>query len=559
MRTLLECLVDYDTALLRAIAERRGVELTTSHQPEMAQQIADALLEPEFISEALEWLTPEERRALDTLLASGGRMRMHRFEQQWGEIRRFGPGALSREAPWRSPASPAEGLWYRGLIARSFADEAGTVVEFVFVPTDLRPLLPVPHMDLPPFDVPGADEPYRVRVGDPAAVDDVCTLLVLAHRGLLRQHAGELMLGSVDHARTQFLDGDEARVQFLWHIARTAGLMRAHGSAVQLSRERARDWLGQPRAQQLRVLQEAWRGSTDWNDLWHVPGIRCEATGWRNDPVAARLAVLELQSRCPRDVWLSLMGFVDMVRDRVPDYLRPDGDFDSWYIRDVRTGEYLTGFKHWDRVEGALLTYLLTGPLHWLGVVSLGYREHWEKPSAFRLTAWGAAFLGLPHSGLHELPPQPAHVAPDAVAAIPREASLSDRFQLARIAEWQSSGGEYVYALTPTSLGRALSDGVELERIERFLARISGDSVPASALARIRSWASRYGDVHLRRAVILETRTARVMKELRAHDRIRGYLRQAISPTMAVVREVDWDILIQELHQAGYLPEITDR
>jgi hypothetical protein len=46
------------------------------------------------------------------------------------------------------------------------------------------------------------------------------------------------------------------------------------------------------------------------------------------------------------------------------------------------------------------------------------------------------------------------------------------------------------------------------------------------------------------------------MGELRAHARIRGYLRQALSPTMAVVREADWDVLIQELHQAGYLPEI---
>jgi hypothetical protein len=558
MRTLQECLADYDTVLLRAIAERRGVEPSTSHQPEMAQQIADALLQPESIAEALAWLTDEERQALDALIASGGRMRIHRFEQRFGELRRFGPGALSREAPWRAPVSPAEGLWYRGLIARSFADEMGTAVEFAFVPTDLRPVLPVPQIGLAPFDVPRADEPHRARLGDPAAVDDVCSLLSLAQQGILHQQQDELTPGAIDHARAQFLDPEEVRVQFLWHVARTAGLVRARGRAVQVSRDRVRDWLGQSRTQQLRVLQESWRGDIDWNDLWHVPGIRCEKTGWRNDPVAGRMAALELLGRCPRDVWLSISGFVDTVRDQVSDYLRPDGDFDSWYIRDVRTGEYLTGFERWDRVEGALLTYLLTGPLHWLGVVSLGYREHWEKPSAYRLTAWGSAFLGLPHSGLEELPPQPAHVAPDATITMLREAPLGDRFQLARIAEWRSSGSEYVYAVTPTSLGWALSDGIEVERIERFLARISEDSVPAAAIARIKSWASRYGHVRLRRAAILETQNARVMRELRAHARIRGYLRQSLSPTMAVVREADWDVLIQELHQAGYLPEILD-
>ena len=73
MKTLQECLADYDTVLLRAIAERRGVELGSSHQPEMAQQMAGALLQPASIAEALDWLTVDERRVLDTLLANGGR------------------------------------------------------------------------------------------------------------------------------------------------------------------------------------------------------------------------------------------------------------------------------------------------------------------------------------------------------------------------------------------------------------------------------------------------------------------------------------------------------
>jgi hypothetical protein len=113
-----------------------------------------------------------------------------------------------------------------------------------------------------------------------------------------------------------------------------------------------------------------------------------------------------------------------------------------------------------------------------------------------------------------------------------------------------------VYALTSMALGRALSAGIEVERIERFLLRISDDHAPAAALARLRDWAGRYGRVRLRRVAILETRTPQLMAELRAHERIRGYLRQALSPTMVLVRESDWGLLIQELHRAGYLPEI---
>ena len=559
MRTTLHCLSDYDTVLLRAISERRGVELGTAHQPEMATEIAAALLVPESVAEALQWLSSAEREALDLLMANGGRMRMHRFEQHAGPIRRFGPGSLAREAPWRSPVGAAEGLWYRGMIGRGFAEEAGTTVEFAFVPTDLRALLPSPQVRQAPFAVPQAERPHTVAHGDARAVDDLCMLLSLAYAGALGQSEGQLAPDAVERAAPRLLDPDPERTRFLYHLALSAGLLRAQGRAVRLDREPARNWLRQPRSQQLRVLQESWRGDPTWNDLWHVPSIRCEETGWHNDPVAGRAALLELVGRCPVATWLSIAGFIEQVRAQVVDFLRPNGDFESWYIRDARSGEFLTGLESWDQVEGALLAWVLAGPLHWLGAISLGYREGWEKATAFRITPWAAAFLGQPHPPLDEPLPQAARVAPDATVTLPRTASLSDRFQLGRIAEWRASGDEYVYLITPTSLGQALSAGIEVTRIERFLTRISEGGVPAAALARLRAWASRYGDVRMHHVAVLETRSAQVMAELRAHDRIHAYLRQALSPTLAVVRKADWEALIQELHRAGYLPEIADQ
>jgi len=558
VKTLQECLADHDTTLLRAIAERWGIDYSTNQQPEMIQELVAAMLQPEAIHETLEWLTGEERTILDTLVINGGRMRIHRFEQQAGQIRRFGPGSLAREAPWRSPASAAEGLWYRGLIARGFAEEADTVVEFAFVPSDLRPLLPPPQIVQDPFEVPSAPDPHSMRLGTPAAIDDVCTILSLAYSGTLSRHDGQLSETAMTTLQAQALDPDPARLAFLFDLARSASLLRVQGRMVQMAREQARGWLQEERARQLRVLQEAWRGNVDWNDLWHVPSIRCEPTGWHNDPVAGRAAVLDLVRRCPPDTWLSIPGFVEAVKDQAADYLRPDGDFESWYIRDSRSNEFVMGFEHWERVEGALLTYCLTGPLYWLGIVSLGYPEGWEKPAAFRITVWGAAFLGLPFASLQDLPPQPASITPTAAITIDREASLYDRFQLARIAEWQQSDPAYVYAITPVSLEQALGSGVQLEQMERFLNRISQDTVPEQALERIRSWTSRYGIVRLRRAVLLEARSPQTMSELRRHGRIKGYLRQSLSPTMSLVRASDWDALRNELHRAGYLPEIIE-
>jgi hypothetical protein len=559
MKTLRECLTDYDTVLLRAIAERDGVELSTNQHGEMVEQIATVLIAPDWVTEALAWLTDAERQALDALIANGGQMRAHRFAQRFGEIRRFGPGKLAREAPWRAPVNPAEGLWYRGLLARSFAEHVSTVTEFFFIPSDLIPLLPNTQLDHLAFQVPQTDEPARVEIGDPAAIDDLCMLFALVQERTYYLQEKQLPQEAIDRLEAQFLHQDISRLHFLHHIAQSARLLRTEGRALELGRGQVREWIRKDRAQQLFTLQDTWRKDTSWNDLWHVPGIRCENTGWRSEPLPARKAILDLLKHCLTDTWLSISGFVDAVREGYPDYLRPDGDFESWYIRDARSGQYLTGFEHWDQIEGALLVYVLSGPLYWLGVLSLGYREDWEKPSAFRITPWGKAFLDLPHTPVKELPPQPARVTPEAKITLPRNAPLSDRFQLARIANWVASGTQYVYLITPASLARALSANIQVERIERFLRRISEDNLPAAAIAHIRSWAGRYGHISLQRVAILETCTPQLLHELRAHERIRGYLRQVLSPTTVLVRENDWSFLIQELYRAGYLPEIIER
>jgi hypothetical protein len=556
MKTLYESLLNYDITLLRAIAERRGIELSTDPEQDRVQELASALLRPESVDETLAWQSPEERHALEALLAQDGRMRAHRFAQQFGEIRRFGPGSLAREAPWRAPVSAAEGLWYCGLIARAFAEEADTVVEFVFIPSDVMPLLPSPEAARAAFSVPEAEQPHTTTVGDLSLIDDLCTMLALARERQLYLRHGQLAPEASLLLQEQLLVPDEARIEFLSHLAQAGGFVQLVGRTLGLSRERVQHWLGGSRQQQIVALQEIWREDAGWNDLWHVPDIRCEETGWRNDPVRARHMVLDLIGRCPTAQWLSISGLVAAVREQFPDYARPDGDFESWYIRDVRTGEYLTGLEHWDRIEGALLVYLIAGPLHWLGIVSLGFKQGWQKPSSFRITPWGAVFLGLALFPLAQLPAQPALVTPDGEVHISREAPLSDRFQLARVADWRASGQEYVYAITAPSLARSLGSGIEVKRIEGFLTRISGDPLPAAMLARIRGWAARYGQVSLHRVVVLEARSPEVMSQLRQHERIRGYLRRVLSPTISLVRESDWPRLTDELYRAGYLPEI---
>src|SRR5258707_9319744 len=92
----------------------------------------------------------------------------------------------------------------------------------------------------------------------------------------------------------------------------------------------------------------------------------------------------------PSDTWWSVDQLINAVKEEEADFQRPNGDYDSWYIRDAATNQYLRGFETWDKVDGAVLRFILTGPMHGLGLVDTA-----ENGGACRLTAYGRAFIDL--------------------------------------------------------------------------------------------------------------------------------------------------------------------
>ncbi len=589
MKNLHRCLIDCDMAMLRAIAQRRGIELTSNRQREVVEQLAEVLAQPESMADVLETLRPQEREALESLVSEGGRKKTHIFFRQYGEIRPFGPGRLERERPWESPISaaegpvlsPAEGLWYSGLVYRAFDEVEGQTSEFIFVPQDLLPLLPGVEKEPPalapavaPAVVKTASTPSAIRQGDLTLVQDTCAFLShLQNEDVKPLKDGSLARRDMEGISKRFLvkesedeQGTE-RLAFLQHLCQRLRLVHTSEGFLKPNPPEARRWLKAPRGEQLRALQEAWRDDPDWNELWRVKSLRCEPTGWRNDPLLARKKILEHLARCPPQQWLSLVSFTDTIKKSEPDFQRPDGDYTSWYIRQVATGQYLTGFEHWDQVEGALVVHLVTKPLHWLGVTSLGY-DAGGTPRAFLITPWGAAFLGLPGKMPAEaaLPLRqsfdraqdkaqdiaPMVVRPDFTIIAPGKGSLYDRLQLERIAAWQSSGDFYVYRITRDSLARGLRQGITIEMILAFLKRVSGGKVPKNVVSALRNWDKRRGQIRLRRALLLQVENELTMEELSTLPQTSVYLREIISPRAAIVAQEDWPKLLDELRKLGY-------
>ncbi len=113
-----------------------------------------------------------------------------------------------------------------------------------------------------------------------------------------------------------------------------------------------RHFLEAKRGEALLQLFLAWK--TEHPDQRAAPVAQSDIEGkWENDPLRARQTVLGFLSSIPAETWWSMGSFMAAIKQRNPDFQRPAGDYNSWFIRDKGSGEFLRGFEHWDEVDGA--------------------------------------------------------------------------------------------------------------------------------------------------------------------------------------------------------------
>ena len=548
--------MDYDLALLQRIAALWGLELNSGSQREALDELAGLLLQPDAVGEVTAALPPEARAALEGL-ARDGRQPLAQFTRRYGELRAMGPARRDRERPWANDPSVSETLWYRALAAHAFFDDGRGPNEFIFIPDDLRPLIYVGHGAEAPSGPPGqpAPAPPAVDALPDAAAADAVTVLAYLQVVNVRLEAGQLPARHRE-ALARFLR-QPAALDWLLVLLQSLGLctLSPHGP-LKLEPDQVQPFLQAAPPERTRRLAAAWRAARDWNDLLQVPGLVFEGQSWRNDPLAAREALLALLAAVPAGEWWSLASFVAAVHDRQPDFQRPAGDYDSWYIRDAATQTYLRGFANWDRVDGALVRYLLEGPLHWLGLVELA-----GQPRAFRLTPTGAAFLDQAGWPEPEAAPLALTFNAEGLVRVPAAGSAHDRFQLARISDWlPPDGPDYLYRLTPAALARAAHKGITVARVLDFLQRAAGGLEAAQAQpawsglrGALQRWQTHGGEAVLRDAAVLKLASAELLEQLRGTPAMRDYLGEAVGPAAVLVRREHLAAVRKELAALGIL------
>lgn len=538
MPTLQDVLRGRDLSFLKMVANAWRLDLSAPDVATYLPQLVNGILAHPWQDEVLASFPADVQSALQALLVNEGRLGWALFTRRCGEVRPFGPGKREKERPDLNPISPAEYLWYRALVGRAFLQTPGEreMQEYAFIPDDLlehlQPLIDAEQA--PPGRPASPGESAHPHLATDRILDHACTLLAALRCGM-----------ALDDLPTP---GWILPPAALLDLLRAAGLVDPAGLPVA---EAARAFLEAPRAQALAQLARAWIDAAEFNELRQLPGLKFEGE-WVNDPLTARQAVLGHLGSVPAEGWWSLSGFVRAIHERDPDFQRPAGDYDSWFIRREDSETYLRGPSAWDEVDGALLRSLVTGPLHSLGLLDLAGPSTDAPPAAFRYTAWAADLL-------HGQPPAGLPVEQGAIQAgstgrlsVPRLTPRAVRYQIARFCQWEEAELEtYHYRITPAGLERAAAQGLRPRQMLALL-RKHAALVPPLLAQALERWESAGTQARLEQVVLLRLSSPEILTALRK-SRAARYIVEEISPSTVLVRAGAEEKIREALLELGYL------
>jgi len=364
------------------------------------------------------------------------------------------------------------------------------------------------------------------------------SLLAILQAGTVAVQGAHFHPDSLPQIAPALLRHDASRLSFLLGIGSSAKLIVIEEDKALPRRQEARNWLSATRALQVQTLAHAWRKSQSWRDMWHIEGLLPDDSGWAYDAAAARNAVMGLLADLlPAQGWVSLSELIELIKATQPDFQRPDGDYDSWYIRNDE-GEFLRGFESWDAVEGALIEHLITEPMHWLGLVDIG-------DDLLRLTAYGRAFLENGDWPQMSEQPTPFGARDDGALLVSRRVNRFERFQLARFARCLLAADPYIYIINGESIERAEAQGISRQQIQTFITKqLSGSPLPLPIIKLLRDWGTgARTSVSLETHIVLRTTSQEEMDKIFAFPAYRRYLGARLGAMACVVRADQWQQL----------------
>ncbi|MBC7879335.1 MAG: helicase-associated domain-containing protein [Anaerolineales bacterium] len=538
MPDLYHTLLKYDIGHLRIIAESWGLELESNDVNSASEELVASVLDPEPVRETIDILSADSRAALNSLIGSNGKVEWVKFTRQFGDIREMGEAKRDRERPHLKPISSTETLFYHGLLAKAFFDTDKGAQEFAYIPEDLFELIKLETQE-ESFEEKGeplgrpatpVEKSFEIPASD-RVLDDATTLLAALRVGNMESDSSPAL---------RVLSKQE-QAPALQILLTTAGILKKGEPQA----EKVKSFLEASRTDALELIIKAWQSSHTFDELRLIPNIICEGE-WKNQPLITREFLLNLVDAIPSGKWWSIPAFIRTIKEKFPDYQRPAGDYDSWFIKRESDGQYLRGFAYWDQVDGALVKYFIQ-TLHWLGMVDLASPEDGKDTTAFRV------------NGLKDQSSKVEGkivVSSNGKITVSRFFSRAVRYQISRFCEWENEyPDEYKYQVTAQSLTHAKEQGLKAEQLLALLVKYTNGTVPPALVKALKQWEAHGTEARVESLLVLRVSKPEIMEEIRK-SRAGKFLGEMLSPTAIVVKSGAIQKVMDALMELGVMGDV---
>lgn len=392
-------------------------------------------------------------------------------------------------------------------------------------------------------------------------------------------------------ARLASIAGGDDRLTVIYGLLLAARVLLP-GSPPRSWEEVKVAFLKRDEAAQHTILSRAYLLMDTWLELWPVLRANSDLTllrllhpnyslvlsprNLRAEVALARRLVLRVLSYLPDDAWINLDDLFSILRVVWPQfnqalwlhYRTTGGQQGAWYVARDGTPLAPDSDRDWRLGQGAFIQEMLSGPLHWLGLVDLAV-------SADRITH--VRFHGL--ADVIWMRGERVLEAAFAAAAAAQNVALADALRvegdvirldpvlgaagqsvIERIAQLDSARPhEFVYRLAPAVVHRLFESGAHPDQIEADWLAAFGEPLPASIHARLAEWWAGYGRLRLyQNATVIEFSDDYALAEMKAVTSLEKVMIAEVSPRLVIIPREAADILAAELTRAGYTPQRAD-
>lgn len=319
----------------------------------------------------------------------------------------------------------------------------------------------------------------------------------------------------------------------------------------------------------------AWRDEGAWYEL---PNLRHFQRGNRTD--FAPQGLVETRKVILRHIaemgsgWISLAELIESIKDEDYGFLFKERKISHWSYYGlynsspyegnnnpygVTFGDFKDEKDGWNKVEADLINHVIAGPLHWMGLVDLGYMQKPpvdlsgnQKVDGYRLTPMGEWLL--------ELGPKPEFAAGEGNVVVQPNfeivvmAPFDDEALLAldHFARSIKEGDHVItYEINRASVYNGQKHHWPVERVITWLETISKQPLPQNVRRSLEEWEALHQRITIRPHVrLLETAAPTVADEI---EPLLATAARRAAPTVFLSKD-NGDQLAHMLRQGGWLP-----